>query len=88
MFSRSCRYNMRIYTLDTTGSQDYATVKAACAAQTFTGLSGRGYVISYNRCAIGQPCWCGSANRPRKRARWLGGDVLASLAWPALWTPP
>jgi hypothetical protein len=75
---------MRIYTLDATGSKDYPTAKAACAAKTFTGLSGRGYVVTYNRCAV---CWL-AAWLPGCLAGWLPGCLAGWLpGWLAGWLP-
>jgi hypothetical protein len=40
--------NNRVYTYNTVGSLDYAAASAACKAQTFPGLTGKGYLVSWN----------------------------------------
>ena len=37
-----------IYVFDTTNSKTYTQAQAACAALTFTGLTGKGYLVAWN----------------------------------------
>ena len=40
--------NSRIYIYNTTGNLDYAAANAACSVLSFPGLTGKGYLVSWN----------------------------------------